>query len=152
MLTSEEILGAAEESNVLQGSVLATLQSKLLSGAVSVLFGQLGRLGDKSAINAAAAHLGDGVYRLYRHLYRVSGANEDYFALDAEDCRMGIADADMKLEERRYVQALQEQKARKAEFPTMSAEAVNEAYPGRCQSLTQVLGSADARMSRLTEK
>ena len=47
MLTAEEILNAAEPSNVLQGSVLATLQSKLLSGAVGVLFGLLGKLGDK---------------------------------------------------------------------------------------------------------
>ena len=39
MLSSEEVLSAAEPGNVLQGSVLATLQSKLLSGAVGVLFG-----------------------------------------------------------------------------------------------------------------
>ena len=54
MLTSEEVLNAAEPGNILQGSVLATLQSKLLSGAVGVLFGLLGKLGDKAAINAAA--------------------------------------------------------------------------------------------------
>ena len=47
MLSSEEVLSAAEPGNVLQGSVLATLQSKLLSGAVGVLFGLLGKLGDK---------------------------------------------------------------------------------------------------------
>ena len=34
MLTEQEILNAAEPGNILQGSVLATLQSKLLSGAV----------------------------------------------------------------------------------------------------------------------
>ena len=43
MLTSEEILNAAEPGNVLQGSILATLQSKLLSGAIGVLFGLLGK-------------------------------------------------------------------------------------------------------------
>ena len=58
MLTSEEVLNAAEPGNVLQGSVLATLQSKLLSGAIGVLFGLLGKLGDKRAINAAADYLG----------------------------------------------------------------------------------------------
>ena len=54
MLTEQEILNAAEPGNILQGSVLATLQSKLLSGAVGVLFGLLGKLNDKAAINAAA--------------------------------------------------------------------------------------------------
>ena len=93
MLSEQEILSTADEGNVLQGSVLATLQSKLLSGAVGVLFGLLGKLGDKAAINAAAAYLGSAVYQLYRHLYRSAGANEAYFALDPAACTMGTADA-----------------------------------------------------------
>lgn len=152
MLNSEEVLNAREPGNVLQGSVLATLQSKLISGAVGVLFGLLGKLGDKSAINGAAAYLGDAVYQLYRHLYRESGANEQYFALDPADCAMGLADADMKVEESRYARALRMQSAQKAEFPNLSAEAITEAYPGRSQSLTQVLSTADARLNTLTRQ
>ena len=152
MLSSEEVLEAAEPGNILQGSVLATLQSKLLSGAVGVLFGLLGKLGDKTAINAAAAYLGGAVYQLYRHLYRAAGANEAYFALDPAACTMGTADADMKLEEVRYARALRAQAAKKAEFPDLSPEALTSNYPGRCQSLTQVLSTADARLNALTEK
>ena len=152
MLTSEEVLGAAEPGNILQGSVLATLQSKLLSGAVGVLFGLLGKLGDRTAINAAAAYLGGAVYQLYRHLYRAAGANEAYFALDPAACTMGTADADRKLEEVRYARALRAQAAKKAEFPDLSPEALSAGYPGRCQSLTQVLSTADARLNALTEK
>ena len=152
MLTSEEVLGAAEPGNILQGSVLATLQSKLLSGAVGVLFGLLGKLGEKTAINAAAAYLGGAVYQLYRHLYRAAGANEAYFALDPAACTMGTADADRKLEEVRYARALRAQAAKKAEFPDLSPEALSAGYPGRCQSLTQVLSTTDARLNALTEK
>ena len=152
MLSSEEVMGAAEPGNILQGSVLATLQSKLLAGAVGVLFGLLGKLGDKTAINAAAAYLGGAVYQLYRHLYRAAGANEAYFALDPAACTMGTADADMKLEEVRYARALRAQAAKKAEFPDLSPEALTSNYPGRCQSLTQVLSTADARLNALTEK
>ena len=140
MLTSEEILNAAEPGNVLQGSILATLQSKLLSGAVGVLFGLLGKLGDKAAINAAAAYL-----------YRAAGANEAYFSLDPAACTMGLAGADMKLSEARYARALRGQTAQKAEFPNLSSHAIADAYPGRCQSLTQVLSAADARLSALSE-
>ena len=152
MLSSEEVLEAAEPGNILQGSVLATLQSKLLAGAVGVLFGLLGKLGDKTAINAAAAYLGGAVYQLYRHLYRAAGANEAYFALDPAACTMGTADADRKLEEVRYARALRAQAAKKAEFPDLSPEALTAGYPGRCQSLTQVLSTADARLNALTEK
>ena len=32
------------------------------------------------------------------------------------------------------------------------AQSLSAAYPGRCQSLTQVLSTTDARLSGLTEK
>ncbi|MCI8810236.1 MAG: helix-turn-helix transcriptional regulator [Oscillibacter sp.] len=152
MLTEQDILNAAEPGNILKGSVLATLQSKLISGAVGVFFEILGKLGDKAAINAAAAYLGSAVYQLYRHLYRASGANEGYFALDSAACTMGVAGADMKLSEARYAQALRNLAAQKAEFPDMSSGAVTAAYPGRCQSLTQVLSTTDARLNGLTKQ
>ena len=122
MLSSEEVLSAAEPGNVLQGSVLATLQSKLLSGAVGVVFG---------------------------HLYRAAGGNEAYFSLDPAACTMDTAAADMKLAQVRFARALRSLNARKAEFPDLSPEALTAAYPGRCQSLTQVLSTTDARLSEL---
>ena len=117
-----------------------------------MLFGLLGKLNDKGAINAAAGYLGSAVYQLYRHLYRSAGANEAYFSLEPSACTMGTAEADMKLSEIQYTRSLRAQAAKKAEFPDLSNEALTAAYPGRCQSLTQVLSTADARLSALTEK
>ena len=149
MLTSEEILNAAEPGNVLQGSVLATLQSKLISGAISVLFALLGKLGDKAAINHAGAYLGNAIYQLYRLLYRSAGSNEGYFSLNAEDCVHGAAEADMELHKIRFARILREKDPEA--FPDLSTQTLNSAYPGRSQSLTQVLSTADARLNNLTE-
>ena len=110
----------------------------------------MGKLEDKTAINAAAAYLGSAVYQLYRHLYRCAGANEKYFSLGADTCLLGAADADMKLSELRYARALRGQT--EEQFPDLSPEALAAAYPGRNQSLTQVLSTADARLSGMTEK
>ena len=152
MLSSEDLLAAEDQSRVLRGSILATIQSKLIGGAVGVLFELLGKLEDKAAVNAAAAYLGSAVYQLYRHLYRAAGENEKYFALDADACAMGVADADMKLSENRYVRCLRKQAEEKAAFPDLKPENLSASYPGRCQSMTQVLSSADARLHALTEK
>ena len=152
MLTSEEILNAADEGNVLTGSVLATLQSKLLGGAIGVLFGLLGKLGDKAAINAAADCIADAVYQLYRQLYRAAGANEAYFSLPTDACTMDVAAADMKLSQLRCARALHEQAEKKKPFPDLAPEALTAAYPGRCQSLTQILSTTDARLGRLIQK
>ena len=149
MLTAEEILNAAEPGNVLQGSVLATLRGKLITSASGVLFGLLGKLNDKAAINAAAEYLSGAVYQLYRHLYRAAGGNEAYFSLDPAACTMDTAAADMKLAQVRFARALRSLNARKVEFPDLSPEALTAAYPGRCQSLTQVLSTTDARLSEL---
>ena len=151
MLTQQDILNAAEPGNILQGSILATLQSKLVGGAAGVLFGLLGKLGDKDAINAAGAYLSDAVYQLYRHFYHAAGANEGYFSLKREDFSLGLAEADMKLSEQRYVRALERQKAEKKDFPDLSPASLADNFPGRNQSLTQVLGTADARVNDLAE-
>ena len=152
MLSSEDILAAAEQNSVLRGSILATIQSKLIGGAVSVLFELLGKLGDKSAINEAAAYLGTAVYQLYRRLYRHSGGNESYFALSAADWDMDAAAADMKSSELRYARALRSVSEKKTAYPAMNEEAVAEAFPGRSQSINQILHGADSRMVALTEK
>ena len=149
MLTKQDILNAAEPGSVLQGSVLATLQSKLIGGAVGVLFGLLGKLGDKNAINAAGAYLSDAVYRLYRHFYHAAGANEDLFALSFRDFTLDLTEADMKLSESRYVHALETQGEER--FPSISPAALAEEFPGRNQSLNQVLSTADKRVNQLAE-
>ena len=118
----------AEPGNILQGSVLATLRSKLLTGAVGVLFGLLGKLGDKAAINAAADSLSCQIYLLYRQLHRAAGGSADYFALPEEDCAAGIAASGASL-----------------------AQAVNAAYPGRSQGFIQVLSTADGQLSHLNQ-
>ncbi|MDY3281730.1 helix-turn-helix domain-containing protein [Dysosmobacter sp.] len=153
MLSEEDILAAADQGNVLRGSVMATLQAKLLSGAIGVLFDLLGKLNDKTLVNDAAAYLGTAVYQLYRRLYRAAGGNESWFALDGDDFAMDAAAADMKRSETRYVRGLRALREKKTEFPAMSDEAVTKNYPGRCQSVTQVLHGADSRANTLmTEK
>ena len=152
MLSSEDLLAAEKPSNVLRGSILATIQSKLMAGSIGVLFELLGKLGDKTAINEASAYLGTAIYQLYRRLYRHSGANEAYFSLDAADWELDAAVADMKRSELRYARALRELSEKKAAYPPMSEEAVTETFPGRCQSVAQVLHGADSRMVDLAGK
>ena len=152
MLSSEDLMAAEKQGNVLRGSILATIQSKLLGGSIGVLFELLGKLGDKEAINEAAFYLGTAVYQLYRRLYRHSGSNEAYFSLSAAEWDLDAAAVDMKQSEMRYARALRGLSEKKTAYPAMSEEAVSAAFPGRCQSVAQVLHGADSRMSALTEK
>jgi len=152
MLSEEDILAASEQGNVLRGSVLAMLQSKLLAGALGVLFDLLGKLNDRSTINEAAAYLGTAFYQLYRRLYRAAGGNEAYFTLDAGTWAAGAAaSADMALSEARYERALRRLKEAKTDFPAMSDETIAKNYPGGSQGVTQILHGADTRIASLTK-
>ena len=136
---------------MLQGSVLATLRGKLITSASGVLFGLLGKLGDKDAINAAADSLGCHIYLLYRLLHRAAGGSTAYFALPEEDCAAGAASAGASLARTDYARALAKLSREKAAFPDLSHEAVNSAFPGRSQGMIQVLSTADGQLNRLNQ-
>ena len=87
-----------------------------------------------------------GLCRVLRRAFpdkRIWLANDDYAAARAEGDTAAMAEL--------WAQG-RDLTARKAEFPDLGAQALSAAYPGRCQSLTQVLSTTDARLSALTEK
>lgn len=151
-LTENDIVNMADQGNILRGSVLATLQSKLISGAVSVLFDLLGKLNDKSAVNEAAQMLGGAVYILFRRLHRAGGGNEAMFSAPAELVSMGLPAAGMKLAETRYVRSLEVLRSQGAAFPDTTGETLNKSYPGSGQCIAQVLHSADAKAAALVKE
>ncbi|MEA4941839.1 MAG: helix-turn-helix transcriptional regulator [Oscillibacter sp.] len=151
-LTDDDILNMADQGNILRGSVLATLQSKLISGAVSVLFDLLGKLNDKAAVNEAAQMLNGAIYILFRRLHRASGGNEAMFSAPAELVSMGLPAAEMKLAEARYVRVLETLRAQGNPFPEITGETLGKNYPGSGQCITQVLHSADAKTAGLMKE
>lgn len=152
VLTDQDILNMADQGNILRGSVLATLQTKLIAGASNVLFDLLGKLNDKAAVNGAAQYLGTVIYLLYRRLHSAGGGNEAMFSAPADLVSTGLSDADLKLTEARYVQALQALRAQNVQFPDLTGEALSNDYPGSGQCIAQVLHSADARVSALVKE
>lgn len=141
---------SAEKDNVLHGSIMATLNKKLLVNSVGVLFDLLGKTGCKGAIQAAFQYLSAAVYQLFRYLYRTPGRqSEDFFAVTASHFAVGCAGADMTYSEADYVDALAEQlRENGAEsFPPMNNDALAEAYPGTYQSLLQIVHATGERIN-----
>ena len=143
---------SAEKDNVLHGSIMATLNKKLLVNSVGVLFDLLGKVGRKDAINAAAQYLGTAVYKMFRHLYRADATqNEDFFSVPARPFTVGVANADMICAEAEYVDALAAHAKEKGTFPPMNNDALTENYPGLYQSLLQIIHTTGERINRRLE-
>ena len=139
---------SAEKDNVLRGSIMATLSKKLLVNSVGILFDLLGRTGSKEAIKAASDYLGTAVYRLFRHLYRAGGNNnEDFFAVPVRHFVGGLPNADMLCSEVDYVDALAVHMKEKGEFPLLNHDTLSAAYPGAYQSLLQIIHNTGERIN-----
>jgi len=141
--------------NVLRGSILAMLNKKLMINSMSVIYDLLGRAGEKEVVQAASDFLGSAIYKLFRHLYRASGIqDENFFSIPTYNFLAGYISADMICCEADYVSALNNQLKEKGKesFPIMNNDALTQDYPSSYQSLLQVLHSTAKRINHNTEE
>ena len=139
---------STEKDNILHGSIVATLNKKLLVNSISVLFDLLGKTGCKGAIKCAAEFLSTAIYTLFRYLYRADGTqNEDFFAVPSGTFVSGVAQADMICSQAAYVEALEAHRKEKGSFPAMNHDALMENYPGAYQSLLQIIHNTGGRIT-----
>lgn len=146
MIEYDDLYDSSDEKGTLRGSIMATLQKKLIVNTTGVVFDLLGKLGDRQAITAAGDYLSSALYQLLRQLYRHCGGNEDFFAVDADAFDAGLVGADMALSRTRYGAAL----AKVDTFPALTSDAIT-AYPGLGQSAAQVVHNTDERCKKLGE-
>ena len=153
---AEELYDAsAEKGNVLRGSIVATLNKKLLVNSLDMLFDLLGRVGSKEAVTAASNYLGDAIYKMFRHLYRApSTQNEGFFSIPANHFLAGCTDADMTYSEADYLDALtaQVKDAGRDSFPVITNDTLAQSFPGAYQSLLQIVHITGERVNRALEQ
>lgn len=152
MIDAEGLYDSSAEKSTLKGSILATLQKKLVVNTASMLFDILGKMGNREAITAAGDYLSAALYQLLRSLHRRAGENEGYFSTSHGDFDAGLVSADMDLSRVRYARGLAAYAAGEDPFPAMDAESLSTAYPGLSQSSAQVLHNVDERCRALTDK
>lgn len=152
MIDAEDLYDSSTEKGSLKGSILATLQKKLVVNTTSLLFDALGKLGSREAVLAAGDYLSAALYRLLRALHRRAGEKEKYFSTTHTDFDGGLVSAEMELSRVRYVRALEACAAQGDAFPAMDAQSLSTDYPGLSQSSAQVLHNVDERCRALSEK
>ena len=145
IIVADDLYDSTDEKSTLRGSILATLQKKLVVNTANVLFDLLGKSGSRGAITAAGDYLSGAMYQLLRQLYRRGRGKEEMFATDTRSFDAGIVEADMDLCRVRYQSALYADDCR---CPEMNANALTS-YPGLGQSVAQVIHNTDERCRKL---
>ena len=152
IIDAGELYDSSAEKGTLKGSILATLQKKLVVNTAGMLFDILGKIGSREAITAAGDYLSAALYQLLRSLHHRAGEREGYFSTPHADVDAGLVSADMHLSRVRYARALDAHAAQGCAFPALDAQSLSAAYPGLSQSSAQVLHNVDERCRALTEK
>ena len=151
MIDADELYDSSVEKGTLKGSILATLQKKLVVNTASLLFNVLGKLGDRAVINAAGDYLSAALYRLLRQLFRRSGGNESYFSTSSSDFDAGLVSAAMAMSSAQYLRALDACAAGDGAFPAFDSATLGIDDPALNQSAAQVFHSVDERCRAMNE-
>ena len=146
MIEAETLYDASGEKGTLKGSIMATLQKKLVVNTTGVLFDLLGKLNSREAITAAGDYLSSALYQLLRLAYRRCGGNEDLFAVDDAAFDGDLITADLALSRVRYTRALNTCQ----ETPAVNSDTLTGA-PGVGQSVAQILHNVDERTMKHLE-
>lgn len=152
MIDADGLYDSSLEKGTLKGSIMATLQKKLVVNTTSLLFNALGKLGNRAAITAAGDYLSAALYQLLRQLFRRAGGNEDYFSTSADTFDAGAVSASMELSRMRYLQALNSSAKEDTPFPDLDAGGLGTGDPGLNQSAAQVFHNVDEHVRQLTEQ
>lgn len=147
IIVADDLYDSTDEKGNLRGSIMVTLQKKLVVNTTNLLFDLLGKTGNRGAITAAGDYLSGGLYLLLRHLYRRGGGNEELFGVAADAFDAGAVEADMAASRMHYQLALH---GADGQCPSLTAESLT-AYPGLGQSVAQVVHNTDERCKKLSE-
>ena len=151
-ITPDELYDISDEkNNSLKGGVLALLSKKLLVNSIGVLFGLLGKTGNREAIQAAAGYLSTAVYTMYRRLYDANpDSNPDFFSVSPRHFQAGLHEADMRCCEAELADALAAHVKDKGPMPEMTNDALARDYPVLYQYILQVVHSTGERVNTIS--
>jgi len=140
-----------------RGSVLPTLNKKLLFNSMNILFDKLNGCTDKGLVSNVSAYLMLAVYKMYRLLYSAYPKNNDgTFTVDKRSYA-GLAAAAMQVAESRADLALSAEKSGEALFKDaqslcMTGERLQKDYPLYATSLANLVRSSEDRIHRLEQE
>ena len=149
-IAAEELYDySTEKDNVLHGSIMATLNKKLLVNSIGVLFDLLGKTGSREAIRAASNYLSTAVYKVFRRLYQANPSNNpDFFSVPARQFAAGLPEADMACSEVELCEALAGQGKDKSRMPELSHDILARDYPVLYQSMFQLVHTTGERINK----
>lgn len=143
---------AAGKENRLRGSLLPTLNKKLLANSLNVIFGELQKCNHKNLTAEISAYLSVSVYKAFRLLYSANAKNPQGMFAAPESLYNGLADAVQSIAQANAACLAGGEKAgdmeglEKGTAPVMTPDTIAKDYPLFAASLMNLIQNTENRM------
>lgn len=153
MIDAQELYDVSEhKDNALRGSVMAQLNKKLMVNAISLIYGLLGRLGNRDLILYVSNYFSCALYTVFRYVYSAKPDNPPkFFSLDEFAFRSGVVDASMlraKCDMAMELDKISSDKSMAEKLELLDHQGLQRDYPALYQSLLQVLHNTSGRINK----
>jgi transcriptional regulator with XRE-family HTH domain len=142
----------SEKENVFKGSLLATLNKKLIMNSLSVIFDLLDKIKCKSLTKEISAYLTTCTYKMFRIIYSINSKNPQSFFCVQQNIHRGFSDAASAIAEARANVIVSEEnlkgieKLEPSQRLILSPDVISTEYPLFSSSLYNLIQNAEALM------
>lgn len=139
---------ALGKENVMRGSILPTLNKKLIANALNIIFDILQTANDKELTASVSSFLNLSVYRTFRVLYNINARNEQtMFTVPNAEAR-AKAMAQMILLEAKASALADALPPKTAEQLNISTQTLSQNYPLFASSLLNLIKNAESHLDK----
>ena len=151
-ILAEEIPSSEQNSdNKMSGSILATLNKKLISNSLNILFDLLAKSGNHELLKLVSDSLFLNVYALFRLLFSANEQNKAELFRLSKKLYGELAPAAM-LRDQAYIRLyLSEKKSVESEKLVISTESLSKEYPLFASSLLNLVKNAELSLEELSK-
>ncbi len=156
MLSAEDIPNPEKmKDNVYHGSVLPTMNKKLISNSLNVLYAKIGQCHSKALTTEISAYLMLAVAKMFRHLYSAEPHNAPGMFSVGERRWRGYADAAMRMSEANVEALLAGEDVKSGEGVkdpsclSMTTESLTREFPLYTSSLLNLVKNSETRVKGL---
>ena len=154
MLTVEDIPepDAAGKENAYRGSLLQTLNKKLISNSLNIIFDLLQRTGNKALTTEVSSYLMVSVYKMFRTLYSSNPKNPQGMFAAIPHIQQGLSSAAQSIAEANAACLAQGHALGKLSgldkehLISLSPDTISANYPLFASSLYNLIQNAETRM------
>lgn len=146
----------AMKDGIYRGSVLPTMNKKLISNSLNVLYAKLGSCQNKEIVTEASSYLMLAVYKVFRHLYSAESHNTSSLFSISQNTWQGYSDSAMKVAEANLCATLAGEDVSGKGEPlkdtsclAMTTDSLAQEYPLYVSSLLNLVKTSEDRIEKL---